>query len=252
MSSARSSALVRVPAESSETVTWLQEKREWGKTSQRKERVKKAGCTEAQVSGIDSCWEISPFPVPKITPPWAPELRSQLETGHRAGGEKILHDNFREGGGNGKTGLGRKPGSLLPGFPQDCPGGFCFSWLCIHHPFGCPGKWEAAAGEITLGRRSWASQAFTLRYFYRYIPLYPSIYHQTWSCLTLWTRSSVSHSSPPGDSNLFHQYNRNRKVFPEGKAPEAPCPGSPGAEWADLAGNIQVAGDPPAGATAMN
>lgn len=206
MSSARSSALVRVPAESSETVTWLQEKREWGKTSGRKERVKKSGCTEAQVSGIDSCWEISPFPVPKITPPWAPELRSQLETGHRAGGEKFSMI-ISEEGEEMENRLGKEAWLAASRISSRLSCGFLLLMALCSPPLWMPWEMGGSSPEITLGERSWASQAFTLGYFYRYIPvyriyipLYPSIYPQNWSCLALWTRSSVSHSS--GDSNL--------------------------------------------------
>lgn len=56
MSSARSSAPVRVPAESNGTVTQLQEKREvGGKERKRREKMAHKVCTEAEVVGIDSC-----------------------------------------------------------------------------------------------------------------------------------------------------------------------------------------------------
>lgn len=130
------------------------------------------------------------------------------------GEEKILHENFRGGGGNGKQAW---EGSLArcfqePDFLRIVLGVSASHGSYHHRPFGSPGKWEAAAGEITLGKRSRGSQALISGYFYRsipiyriYIPLYPSIYHQTWSCLTLWTRGRTPVSlscSQPGDSNL--------------------------------------------------
>lgn len=150
------------------------------------------------------------------------------------GEEKILHENFRGGGGNGKQAW---EGSLArcfqePDFLRIVLGVSASHGSYHHHPFGSPGKWEAAAGEITLGKRSRGSQALILGYFYRsipiyriYIPLYPSIYHQTWSCLTLWTAGPLSPSLVPSlgiQTCLFlaiHQCKRDGKVFPDGKAP---------------------------------
>lgn len=57
------------------------------KRGKREEKKAHAVCTEAKVTGIDSCWEISLFCVLKITPLWATDLRLQLNIGQLRGGK---------------------------------------------------------------------------------------------------------------------------------------------------------------------